>query len=307
MVKSITTRKSLCGFPECARIVSRSGYCYGHYTQKLDGKVLSPISDDQVSLEVCSFEGCESSVRARGYCTGHYYQYNKGLELKELNPRSYKSLECDFSGCDRSVESSWLCRTHARQKREGRDLSPIKPRRKRNGVTGKGYKLLHRPDHPNSTKHGQIMEHVLVMSDHLNRPLRAGENVHHLYGHKLDNRIENLELWITTQPSGQRVSDRVKHAVEIIETYKMEYPDLVEKLKKGFRTMPSYEFQCKNCNHFFEVTQSIHDDDPSSCPSCREDALRKIFSIPGVSFKGQGFYTNDQHGPFIRDDTHKAY
>lgn len=34
-----------------------------------------------------------------------------------------------------------------------------------------------------------------------------------------DNRIENLELWSTSQPYGQRVEDKVKWAWEIINTY----------------------------------------------------------------------------------------
>ena len=34
-----------------------------------------------------------------------------------------------------------------------------------------------------------------------------------------DNRPENLELWSTSQPAGQRVSDKLKWAKEIIKAY----------------------------------------------------------------------------------------
>jgi len=70
-----------------------------------------------------------------------------------------------------------------------------------------GYRMISATGHPNANKRGLILEHRLVMSEHIGRPLRAGETVHHRNGDRLDNRIENLELWKSSHPPGQRVAD----------------------------------------------------------------------------------------------------
>lgn len=83
--------------------------------------------------------------------------------------------------------------------------------------------------HPNANKKGEIREHILVMSNHLGRPLTKTEVVHHKNKDKLDNRVENLELTDRSlhQNTHNPRKDYKKHIDEVIciecgsnETYK---------------------------------------------------------------------------------------
>ena len=63
-----------------------------------------------------------------------------------------------------------------------------------------------------------VLEHRLVMEVAIGRPLEKHENVHHKNGDRADNRPANLELWSTKQPAGQRVEEKVRFAIEILDS-----------------------------------------------------------------------------------------
>jgi len=60
------------------------------------------------------------------------------------------------------------------------------------------YVAIYKPEHPNARKkppdYGYVLEHWYVMSNHIGRPLKTPECIHHLDGNKQNNLIENLVL-----------------------------------------------------------------------------------------------------------------
>ena len=111
--------------------------------------------------------------------------------------------------------------SHRRQLDRWGELRPLRKPTHRQVDAG-GYVKVYDPKHPNAQKAGWLPEHVKVMAEMIGRPLTADEQVHHINGVRDDNRPENLELWSHSQPSGQRVDEKVEWALEIIERYRPE-------------------------------------------------------------------------------------
>ncbi len=147
---------------------------------------MSPLREPR---KTCSIEGCDRPHKARGYCAAHYKRF-----LIYGDPRP-----------DIPIRRS-----------EGK------------GHIHHGYKIVSIPPDLRRLSDGKtkLAEHRLVMARHLGRSLAADENVHHVNGIRTDNRLENLELWSTSQPSGKRVLDLIEFALVILDRYWEESPRL---------------------------------------------------------------------------------
>jgi putative FmdB family regulatory protein len=58
--------------------------------------------------------------------------------------------------------------------------------------------------------------------------------------------------------------------------------------------MPTYEYECDNCSHSFEILQLMLDQKLKKCPECNKLKLHRLIgSGAGIIFKGSGFYETD--------------
>lgn len=136
-------------------------------------------------IKNCSVEGCENAAIKRGWCGMHYQRWHRYGDPLYMQPG--QELRYD----SRRGVPNW---------KGGRIR------------TSSGYIQIH----VGSPKKYE-MEHRLVMEQHLGRKLLPQENVHHINGIRDDNRIENLELWVVMQPTGQRVSDLINYYTDFPE------------------------------------------------------------------------------------------
>ena len=174
----------------------------------------------------CKVEGCSGTAitKKHGLCRMHDARRRRWGDPLATAPRKVgPGVYCKVHGCKDVVIAKGYCAMHySRWKVYGDPLREpeVIPEGTTRADRG-GYVLVKASGHSESNRAGGnwAPQHRVVMANHLGRPLRENENVHHINGDRTDNRLENLELWVRSQPSGQRAKDLLTWAEEIVRLY----------------------------------------------------------------------------------------
>jgi len=203
MPKGIPGSRPPCSADGCDAPHQGRGWCEMHYQQWYMAIYERPTDF------ICSVEDCDRPAAGRGWCHYHYkLEWKVHRHEWRVEKDAARSVTCKLEGCERVPDARGYCEMHYQRVMTNGDPGPVA------SLRGNGWRDKHGYWMVIATGGRRIGQHRLVMEEDLGRYLWPWENVHHKNGRRDDNRLANLELWITSQPSGQRLEDLIAFVVE---------------------------------------------------------------------------------------------
>jgi hypothetical protein len=187
-----------CGAAGCGRDQYARGLCEPHYRRrKRTGSLSEQVAIGDRPKAPCRVTGCGRTATERGCCHAHYLRERRSGELDAGVPIGRRrNRACLAENCARPAYARQLCRNHYRRLLRHGDPQVAVPIRE---LPGAGY-----------VSHGYFVVPVAKTLRHLT----GGDSS------ALEHRL--VMACALGRPRGQRVTDKLQWAIEILRRYAPE-------------------------------------------------------------------------------------
>lgn len=141
----------------------------------------------------CTIADCCKILKGHGYCSKHYYRFIERF-ARGIKSKIKVSSIVEFDFCNYCSNPFIGVMIKGKTPKYCSHICSGLGRKKPY-ILKKGYKKILKYDHPRSDKKGYVFQHIVVMEEHLGRPIVFPEEIHHIDHDRGNNNIDNLMLF----------------------------------------------------------------------------------------------------------------